>query len=101
MSYEGYEQNICANGHLYNSNDVYHMGDSHAACPHCDAACAFSNSVDDTNCNSFGIILDWSSFLVTEAVFEKCNIGHQHLVTEAVYRIPTKEEAKALQHFRA
>lgn len=51
MSYEGYEQHICENGHRF---DIYN--DESPKCYHCGAASVWYNSVDDTNCAQEGYI---------------------------------------------
>lgn len=98
MSYEGYTQNLCANGHYYVSgegiyNDV-------GPCQ-CGALAAFTNHVDDTNCDEYGIIPTtvFTTLLLEEEKVETCNLGHVHVVAEAVYRIPSEEEAKAMRHY--
>ena len=58
MSYEGYEQNICANGHYTNKSSGYEdMYDIASVC-HCGANFMWINYVDDTNCNNYGFIPD-------------------------------------------
>ncbi len=92
MSYEGYEQHICAHGHLFTNHDIYSGMYSDLDVPvcHCGQKSVFSNSVDETNCDSFGIITpeEFQKYLVKEAVYQECNLGHHHLVSHAVYRIP-------------
>lgn len=53
MSYEGHEQLWCSNGH-YSECDAY--DDVPKTCRFCGAEIVFSNSVDDTNCQSYGYI---------------------------------------------
>lgn len=50
MSFEGYYQNICANGH-YTVRDVYE--DSDRLCSECGAGFVRENLVDNTNCCNF------------------------------------------------
>jgi hypothetical protein len=97
MSWEGFAQVICQNGH-------YCRVDADCdECPICHAELAWINIVDDTNCESAGEIpqdlLD-KHFLVTPAKIEICNLGHPHIIEHAIYRIPTKEESDPLQHWR-
>ena len=54
MSYEGYEQVLCENGHYFVYDcymwDWFGEGESDDwHCPFCEAALAWSNSVDTTN----------------------------------------------------
>lgn len=93
MSYEGHVQQLCSNGH-YLTADAY---SDNLACA-CGAGIAWSNSVDDTNGDSFGVIPpeEFEKILVQEAVVETCNLGHNHVTSLAVYRIPQEGE---LQRF--
>lgn len=52
MSYEGYTQNICVNGH-YTETDVY---TNNPLCAECHSELKWENSVDMTNGDSVGII---------------------------------------------
>jgi hypothetical protein len=57
MSFEGYYQLICENGH-YQTEDVNHFQE-HIHTLRCDACCApfaWNNIVDDTNCDSYGYV---------------------------------------------
>ena len=54
MSFEGYSQAICENGHRFDLFDFQENCE-------CGARAAWENVVDDTNCLLEGIILDWSS----------------------------------------
>lgn len=97
MSYEGYEQHICNNGHLYNSPSSIMVDSEH--CHICGAQSAWINMVDDTNGESVGIILDFSKFELFPAKTETCNCCGNAKVTPAIYRIPNKNEAKKLRNF--
>lgn len=55
MSYEGYSQNICLNGHKFET-DACFWAES-PKCTVCGEEIVFSNSVDQTNCEDWGIIL--------------------------------------------
>ena len=87
MSYEGYAQQICENGHLY-ERDVY---DSEESCPHCQGKSVFYNGVDETNCEQYGIIPpdQWEKLRLTEEKTETCNLGHVHVIARPTYRVPT------------
>ena len=65
MSYEGHVQHICANGHRFDTD----CRDTETKCD-CGAASAFHNDVDDTNCESWGVIPDyeWEKLLLTPEV---------------------------------
>lgn len=90
MSYEGYVQQLCTNGH-YSQADAYADG---FACVDCGAEIAWTNAVDETNCDSFGYIPpeEFKKILVKEETVEVCNLGHAHITSPAVYRIPAKDE---------
>ena len=88
MSYEGYLQCICENGHYYEC-DV----DSDTVC-FCNTECAYENMVDQTNGSDQGIILkeEIDKLIIVPAKVETCNLGYKHEITPAIYRIPTREE---------
>lgn len=46
MSYEGFNEQLCRNGH-YSAQDCY--ADRPKSCPHCGASIAYSHAVDQTN----------------------------------------------------
>lgn len=83
MSYEGYEQHICANGHLFYNYDIYYFEGPTIVC-HCGADSVWQNSVDDTNCDENGYI--------PEELFRRYAPG--------VFAIPTQKEALAMQTYR-
>ncbi len=97
MSWEGYQQNLCANGHLYES-DVYNTDDN-TPC-HCGAACVWWNLVDITN-GSFDVDIDGNETTeridgyveltqLTPAENCTCHCGHKHNKTLATYQIPAE-----------
>ena len=93
MSYEGYEQHICKNGHRFDNADVWSFDP--AICPYCKVVSAFCNSVDQTNGEELGFITDesFNTLLVSPKKMETCGCcGHTEIVEQAVYRIPTKAE---------
>lgn len=98
MSYEGYNQNLCSEGHYWTS-DAYEFKDD-VICLYCEKVSkpVWSNSVDDTNGESVGHI-DMNQFLLHKEVKQRCNLGCMHIVKHAIYRIPTKEETKGLRTF--
>lgn len=98
MSYEGYGQCICENGHRFDvdchSDDV--------CCHICECKATFYNPVDDTNGDSVGIILNqfWDKLLVSEQKTQKCNLGHTHVIHEAIYRIPSPKELIEFRYYQ-
>lgn len=94
MSYEGYNQILCKKGHL-SAQDAF-FSESDFKC-RCGEKIAWYNPVDETNCESYGLISqrELNKFLLTEEQQCSCkHCGHKHTAVEATYRIPTKEETK-------
>ncbi len=93
MSYEGYEQCICENGHYFETPCSYMFIENASICE-CGAKSVWDNSVDDTNCDSFGIVLkeDIDKLLISAEKSEVCNLGHLHITHKAIYRLPKKNE---------
>jgi hypothetical protein len=101
MSYEGYCQIIGVCGHYYENSDTYNYDEEtpEKKCQYCGADRAFENAVDQTNNPSDGFIDFNKHFLLTAAVVDVCNLGHQHIVIYSTYRIPTKEEAEKFREY--
>jgi hypothetical protein len=78
MSFEGYYQYWCSNGHHWVA-DVYM---EQKTCPHCKALAQVENLVDETNCESYGYI---KPKVAKEP--PKCPTCHQ-CVGPAIYKIP-------------
>jgi len=105
MSFEGYYQVLCRNGHSHQV-DVYsgdefvfdakpsnletvRSGQDYSSnlpvykCNACGEVVGWWNLVDDTNCDQAGLIaLDE----VKPAQYQTCNLGHEHTIEEAIYR---------------
>lgn len=82
MSYEGYEQHICKNGHLFCNHDIYHFEGEEVRC-YCGAESVWYNQVDDTNCYQEGYI--------PKQLFRSFSYG--------VLAIPTQNEARAMKTY--
>ena len=96
MSYEGYEQCLCENGHYF----IKDAWDEERPCPYCQSPIVWENSVDETNCDSVGFIQheDLNKFIIAPRVMEKCECcGQVKPSAPAIYRIPTKEETEAIR----
>ena len=108
MSYEGYVQMFCVNGHIAEVSPDYDYDpegltkDPVAVCLFCGGAIYHANSVDDTNCDEVGKI-DVSSLEEKPEirnVVEEVREGRHFCITEyapAIYKVLTKEELKKLQ----
>lgn len=92
MSYEGYTQHICQNGHQFNTACNYGGYGEEEKCPDCESESAWSNEVDDTNGDSVGIILHFDPVLISSGKQETCNLGHSHTVIQPTYRVPAEGE---------
>lgn len=79
MSFEGYYRRLCASGH----QSVMDVWDEIEQC-RCGAAFVWSRLVDETNGEGYDPPLD----VATEAITERCNLGHDHVLVEATYRKP-------------
>lgn len=97
MSYDGYTQNFCVNGHFW-EEPVFGYS-SKQTCPECNQPKALSNSVDDTNGERFGEIPpdQLEELMLTKATYEVCNLGHRHQTSPPVFRLPSQEELKSLR----
>lgn len=100
MSYEGRVQAICEKGHRYDGHEPY--GYPFITCPICNSPAAWTNDVDDTNCQALGFIpnKEFDKFIDVPAVKKVCDLGHEHIITHATYRIPSDEETKKMRHWQ-
>jgi hypothetical protein len=106
MSYKGYVDVLCKNGHKYGwdaMDEMYGDADQYKGCPICGAPVAFRWDVDKTN----GIeeenpyTLDYPFEEATRAEYETCpTCNHCKLVKHETYKIPTQEDVqKHLQKY--
>lgn len=104
MSFEGFTQILCKNGHL-DEVDVYGSIPENWQCPFCGAELAWHNTVNQTNCccyigdfkrncpdypacDGFGINYVKLEMLQPE-VYETCDkCGHSKCTQEKTYKIP-------------
>jgi hypothetical protein len=87
MSYEGYSQCICSNGHYF-EHDAYCDG----FCPYCGLGSSWDNSVDQTNGEAYGEIplnLLKNKFLIKERAG-----------APLVFKIPSEKEVRNLRYYR-
>lgn len=98
MSYKGYVQMPCDNGHYWDEHERYDDLEA-GECSVCGSRAVWQNMVDETNCDSYGKI-DMAPFLVKAAEKQTCNLGHIHQVGDERYRIPTHEESLKARNWR-
>lgn len=96
MSYEGYEQCICSNGHYFERDCFDHNG----VCPVCLAKSTWWNGVDQTNGPDQGAVpmeVLKEKFLLSEEQINTCDHCHaSKVIANAIFRIPTFEETVPL-----
>lgn len=90
MSYEGFVQKVCINGH-YNvsddSNGCYGVKDP---CVECGSKkFPWTNYVDDTNCYCDGEIktVDLRPYIKEPAKYKVCILGHKHQISPDIYDV--------------
>jgi hypothetical protein len=84
MSFEGYYQKLCTNGHLVEC-DVYSFDEDN--CQVCKAEWVWENVVDCTNESGVGRVeLEIATPAKYKTTCEAC--GAQQLVAEETYKIP-------------
>lgn len=113
MSYEGFEQRLCANGHFTRIEAYEFLYEDYEdqKCSLCDAPFVWRNSVNQTNCCGYhsdhsacpdydgtceGVGVGYVKLEVKEeAVYEECPHCHaQKLIKERTYKIPGKLNEK-------
>jgi hypothetical protein len=94
MSFEGYYQLICANGH-YRTCDSWFSPEGKCSCG---AEYKMINLVDQTNGPDEGII-NLDDLKIKDAIRHTCSCGHVHIVEEAIFRIPSQKEKESLRNY--
>lgn len=94
MSYEGYEQVLCKNGHLFNMYDIGYteLEDDCYKCPSCKTKPVWYNCVDQTNDSGdeYVIKLEVLTAQENEVVIDKYGKKHMLVVKEETYKLPKK-----------
>jgi len=85
MSYKGYIEYLCSNGHR-RVFDCYNEPLPDKRC-NCGAKYVWLNIVDETNNEGTPYPLE----IDIPEQGEKCNMGHFHVTREITYKIPVKE----------
>ena len=100
MSYEGYRQCICALGHYWECPEQYDF--LKPICPICKEEAKWQNNVDDTNCDSYGVIppFELAKLVIKNAVSCTCVCGNCHESAPTLYRIPSNDEWEQMRHLR-
>jgi len=100
MSFEGYFQCFCEDGHYYTVPCSY--GEEDYTCPFCKKPAKLVHTVDDTNCDSYGILPDKEvdKLRIVGAVYECCpTCGHAKIISQPRYRIPDEAELRTMEHY--
>ena len=88
MSYEGYTEVLCSNGH-YTTIDCH---DSLERCPWCKSLPKMTREVDQTNGAMENYPITMSSFhalKVKEPLkTQTCDLGHKHIIKQQTYYFP-------------
>lgn len=88
MSFEGFDQYLCLNGHLRE----FDCGDPTFRKCSCGQPFIFRHTVDQTN--GYDKSNPWSCRypfeIQQDAVYETCNLGYMHVITETIYKIPAQ-----------
>jgi hypothetical protein len=88
MSYEGYYQVLCEEGHLFivDAYDWQYGEEEPNICPICGKKPVWENAVDDTNCDQFGLIHLQVKIPGEECICRECGI--RHIKKHTTYYIP-------------
>lgn len=93
MSFEGYEQRLCKNGH-YEIFDVYEFSPRDDSTCYCGEKWAWFNLVDCTNEPDDGFVeLEIDQPAQYETICEHC--GSQKIVADETYKIPERRGVRA------
>jgi hypothetical protein len=104
MSYEGYTQVLCENGHYFTYNCYDYEDFDGWKCPECQTEIAWSNMVDETN----GSWEDNGPFdddhridgFVPLYLIDECRCKECGHILEQRYRLPTREEERRAKPWR-
>lgn len=100
MSYEGYDQVLCENGHYY-TYDCYEFWEAVGwACPICGAKAAWSNMVDNTNGSYDEETNERIDGYVVLQMKEETWCKHCGSILERRYKMPTEEDMRNAKPWR-
>lgn len=96
MSWEGYYQLLCKNGHQW-SVDGYDYSSECCLCPHCKEPSVYWNQVDQTNDNGDEDVVEFEE--IEPAKMCTCACGNLHQIAPPRYKMPpTREEGGRGHH---
>jgi hypothetical protein len=103
MSYEGYDQVLCENGHYHTYDCWEFWNDERWSCSTCGAKAAWSNMVDVTN-GSYEYD-EWGEELRIDGyvelhILEECRCEHCGSILERRFKIPTEEDMRKAKPWR-
>lgn len=100
MSYEGYEQVLCENGHYYTYDCYEFWKDKGWSCPTCGAKAVWSNMVDVTNGSYDEDTKERIDGFVELQMQEEAWCKHCGSILERRYKIPTEEDMRKAKPWR-
>ena len=100
MSYEGYEQVLCENGHYFTFDCYDYWQEDKWVCPICGAKSAWSNMVDVTNGSWDVETNERIDGFINLQILDECKCEHCGSILEKRYKIPTDEEMKKAKPWR-
>lgn len=92
MSYEGYTEYLCENGHYYTRDAYESYYTEEKKCPYCVSEAVWSNGVDQTNDSGFKFGTD-RLIVKDAAVYDECECcGNKRLLQRETYHIPGEKQ---------
>lgn len=96
MSYEGYTEYLCVDGHYWAVDCFMDYSDVKPSCPSCKKGVAFGNSVDQTNASDAGkAVLEEIAPAKTCA----CKCGNVHVIEPARFKVMRYEDGKPIREW--
>lgn len=91
MSFEGYYEHLCPNGHYWTTDVYEEMYSGEAKCPHCKQESTWFHLVDETNGSdpNYPSTMPYPLEVEADDVYCECpTCGHLHIVERRRYKIP-------------
>ena len=96
MSYEGYRENLCANGHRWSVD----CDDDDGVCKFCHGVPVWSIAVDETNdCQGYISDEGWARLDTGVVDTFPASFDCKSVMCTKVYRIPSPEETESLRQY--